>query len=191
MSDSCALPTAPTGDACALPGAAAQTPGRTWASPDAQARFEILRSARSIAIVGASDNPARASFFVGSYLLGSSSYEVFFVNPRATSILGRPVYASLADLPVVPDIVDVFRRDQDLPGVSQEAVDVGAKTLWLQLGSWNEEAAKIAEDAGLAVVMDRCVKIEHARFHGGLHLAGFDTGVLSSKRQLISRRSTP
>ncbi|MDN3495894.1 CoA-binding protein [Planococcus sp. APC 4015] len=150
----------------------------------------MLRSARSIAIVGASDNPARASFFVGSYLLGGSPYEVYFVNPRATSILGRPVYASLADLPVVPDIVDVFRRDQDLPGVAQEAVDVGAKTLWLQLGSWNEDAAKIAEDAGLSVVMDRCVKIEHARFHGGLHLAGFDTGVLSSKRQLISRRST-
>ncbi|ANG85697.1 CoA-binding protein [Microbacterium aurantiacum] len=189
MSDSCALPQPSVGEACALPGATAADTGRTWVGPNAQERFEILRSARSIAVVGASDNPARASYFVGSYLLGSAPYEVFFVNPRATSILGRPVYPSLADLPYAPDIVDVFRRHDDLPGVAQEAVDAGAKTLWLQLGSWNEDAARIAEDAGLRVVMDRCVKIEHARFHGGLHLAGFDTGVLSSKRQLISRPS--
>lgn len=185
MSDSCALPQAPVADACALPGAA--EPSRTWASPSAQARFEILRSARSIAIVGASDNPARASFFVGSYLLGSSPYDVYFVNPRASSILGGPVYPSLADLPVVPDIVDVFRRHDDLPGVAQEAIEAGAQTLWLQLGSWNEDAAAIAEGAGLSVVMDRCIKIEHARFDGGLHLAGFDTGVISSRRQLLAR----
>ncbi|MFJ6652295.1 CoA-binding protein [Microbacterium sp. NPDC091313] len=184
---SCALPTpAPAaGDACALPTAPA--PGRTWQGPGAQERFDILRTARSIAIVGASDNPARASYFVGSYLLGSSPYEVYFVNPRADSILGRPAYASLADLPVAPDVVDVFRRHDDLPAVAAEAVAVGARALWLQLGSWHEEAARIAEEAGLRVVMDRCVKIEHARFHGGLHLAGFDTGVISSKRQLLSR----
>jgi uncharacterized protein len=192
MTDSCALPQpAPTaGDACALPGAVTAPPAeqtRTFAAPGAQERFEILRSARTIAIVGASDNPARASYFVGSYLLGSSPYEVFFVNPRADTVLGRPAYASLADLPVVPDIVDVFRKHDDLPGVAREAVDVGAKALWLQLGSWHEEAASLATAAGLKVVMDRCVKIEHARFHGGLHLAGFDTGVLSSKRQLLSR----
>jgi predicted CoA-binding protein len=111
---------------------------------------------------------------------------VYFVNPRETTILGEPAYASLKDLPVVPDIVDVFRKHDDLPGVAREAVEVGAKTLWLQLGSWNEEAAAIAEQAGLSVVMDRCVKIEHARFHGGLHLAGFDTGVISSKRQVVA-----
>ncbi|MBM3715214.1 MAG: CoA-binding protein [Actinobacteria bacterium] len=184
---SCALPPA---DACALPGGAAvpADPARTFTAPGAQERFEILRAARSVAIVGASDNPARASYFVSTYLLSSSPYDVYFVNPRAESILGRPAYASLADLPVTPDIVDVFRRHDDLPGVAQEAVDAGAKTLWLQLGSWHEGAAEIARDAGLSVVMDRCVKIEHARFHGGLHLAGFDTGVLSSKRQLLSRR---
>lgn len=193
MSDasaSCALPSASASDgaACALPSAAAAAPiVRTWPAAGAQERFEILRSARSIAIVGASDNPARASYFVATYLLGSSPYDVYFVNPRTPSVLGRPTYASLADLPVVPDIVDVFRAHDDLPAVAQEAVDVGAKTLWLQLGSWHEGAAAIARDAGLAVVMDRCVKIEHARFHGGLHLAGFDTGVLSSKRQLLSR----
>lgn len=176
--------------ACALPSAAPPAPvTRTWSSPGAQERFAMLRAAQSIAIVGASDNPARASYFVASYLLGSSPYDVYFVNPRATTILGRPAYASLADLPVVPDIVDVFRRDEDLPGVAQEAVDVGARVLWLQLGSWNEDAAAIAEAAGLGVVMDRCVKIEHARFHGGLHLAGFDTGVLSSKKQLLGRAS--
>ncbi|PZR52971.1 CoA-binding protein [Xylanimonas oleitrophica] len=158
------------------------TTARTWQGPSAPERLAILRSTKSIAIVGASDNPSRASYFVATYLLSSSPYDVYFVNPRATTILGRPVYKSLADLPVVPDLVDVFRRHDDLPGVAQEAVDVGAKTLWLQLGSWNEEAAGVAEAAGLKVVMDRCVKIEHARFHGGLHLAGFDTGVISSRR---------
>ncbi|UOQ58890.1 CoA-binding protein [Leucobacter allii] len=147
----------------------------------------MLGRASSIAIVGASSNPARASYFVGTYLLSSSPYQVYFVNPRADEILGRRAYASLADLPVVPDIVDVFRRDEDLPDVAREAVAVGAKALWLQLGSWNEEAAAIAEEGGLDVVMDRCVKIEHARFHGGLHLAGFDTGVISSKRQVVAR----
>nr|WP_248198993.1 CoA-binding protein [Microbacterium invictum] len=186
---SCEIP-APVADgaACALPGAPASAhPERTWVGPGAQDRLSLLRAAHSIAIVGASDNPARASYFVATYLLSSSNYDVYFVNPRATEILGRPAYASLADLPVVPDIVDVFRKHDDLPRVAREAIEVGAKTLWLQLGSWNEEAATIAEDAGLSVVMDRCIKIEHARFHGGLRLAGFDTGVISSKRQLLSR----
>lgn len=171
--------------ACELPAAAPAS--AAWTSPSQQERFALLRRSRSIAIVGASSNPARASYFVSTYLLSSSSYEVYFVNPMADEILGQPAYKSLADLPVVPDIVDVFRKHDDLPGVAQEAVEVGAKVLWLQLGSWNEEAAGIAEDAGLSVVMDRCVKIEHARFHGGLHLAGFDTGVISAKRQLLAR----
>ena len=155
---------------------------RTWQGPSAPERLRILRSTRSIAIVGASANPARASYFVATYLLSSSPYDVYFVNPRATEILGHPVYPSLADLPVVPDLVDVFRRHEDLPTVLDETIAVGAKTLWLQLGSWHEDVARKAEAAGLNVVMDRCVKIEHARFHGGLHLAGFDTGVISSRR---------
>ena len=154
----------------------------TWQGPSAQERLRILRSTTSIAIVGASANPARASYFVATYLLSSSPYDVYFVNPRATEILGHPVYPSLADLPVVPDLVDVFRRHDDLPGVLDETLAVGARTLWLQLGSWHEEVARKGEAAGLNVVMDRCVKIEHARFHGGLHLAGFDTGVISSRR---------
>lgn len=185
--ESCTVPAVSDGVACALPGAPAAHPERTWVGPSQQERFGLLRRARSIAIVGASNNPARASYFVATYLLSSTAYDVYLVNPRETEILGRPVYASLGDLPVVPDIVDVFRRHDDLPGVAQEAIDVGAQTLWLQLGSWNEDAAAVAEAAGVAVVMDRCIKIEHARFHGGLHLAGFDTGVISSRRQLLAR----
>lgn len=157
---------------------------RTWQGPSAPERLSVLRETRSIAIVGASANPARASYFVATYLLSSSPYDVYFVNPRAEEILGRPVYPSLDALPVVPDLVDVFRRHDDLPTVLDETVAVGARTLWLQLGSWHEDVARRGEDAGLHVVMDRCVKIEHARFHGGLHLAGFDTGVISSRRAL-------
>ncbi len=110
---------------------------------------------------------------------------MYLVNPREKEILGQPVYPSLDALPVVPDLVDVFRRHDDLPTVLDETLAVGAKGLWLQLGSWHEDVAARAEAAGLTVVMDRCVKIEHARFHGGLHLAGFDTGVISSRRALL------
>lgn len=159
---------------------------RTWVGPSAPERLNILRSTKSIAIVGMSNKPSRASYFVATYLLSSSPYDVYFVNPVLDEVLGQKVYPSLADLPVVPDLVEVFRKDADLPGVAREAVDIGAKTVWMQLGSWNEEAARIAEDAGLNTVMDRCVKIEHARFHGGLHLAGFNTGVISSKRQVTA-----
>ena len=159
---------------------------RTWVGPSAPERLNILRSTKSIAIVGMSNKPSRASYFVATYLLSSSPYDVYFVNPVLDEVLGQKVYPSLADLPVVPDLVEVFRKDVDLPGVAREAVDIGAKTVWMQLGSWNEEAARIAEDAGLNAVMDRCVKIEHARFHGGLHLAGFNTGVISSKRQVTA-----
>jgi hypothetical protein len=161
-------------------------PARTWVGPSAPERLALLRRTRSIAIVGASANPSRASYFVATYLLSSSPYDVYFVNPRADSILGRPVYPSLDALPVVPDLVDVFRKHDDLPTVLDETLAVGARTLWLQLGSWHEDVARRAQDAGLDVVMDRCVKIEHARFHGGLHLAGFDTGVISSRRALSS-----
>ena len=159
---------------------------RTWTGPDAKARLRILRGAKSVAIVGASSNPTRASYFVGTYLQQSTDYRVYFVNPNADTILGEKAYPDLASLPEVPDIVDVFRKHDDLPGVLDEAVAAGAKTLWLQLGSWHEGVAAGAEAAGLNVVMDRCVKIEHARFHGGLHLAGFDTGVISSKRQVMA-----
>ena len=159
---------------------------RTWVGPSAPERLNILRNTESIAIVGMSNKPARASYFVATYLLSSSPYRVYFVNPVLDEVLGQKVYPSLADLPEVPDMVDAFRKDADLPGVAQEAVDLGARTVWMQLGSWSEQAAAIAENAGLNAVMDRCVKIEHARFHGGLHLAGFNTGVISSKRQVVA-----
>ena len=155
---------------------------RTWQGPSARDRLGILQRTRTVAVVGASDNPSRSRFFVATYLLSTSPYEVWFVNPRAREILGRPVYPSLADVPGTPDLVDVFRRPQDLPQVLGEAVDAGASTLWLQLGLWDEAVARDGEAAGLTVVMDRCLKIEHARFHGGLHLAGFDTGVITSRR---------
>ena len=171
--------------ACALPAPPAGPRAvRTWQGPSAPDRLALLRRTRSVAIVGASANASRASYFVATYLLSSSPYDVYFVNPRATEILGRPVYPSLGALPVVPDLVDVFRRESDLPGVLDETLAVGAKAIWLQLGSWHEDVARRGEEAGLDVVMDRCVKIEHARFHGGLHLAGFDTGVISSRRAL-------
>lgn len=156
----------------------------TWVPPSARERLALLQEAKSVAIVGASDNPARASFFVGTYLLSSSDYTVWFVNPRASEILGQPVYPSLAELPGTPDIVDVFRKPSDLPEVLAEALDVQAKTLWLQLGISDDAIAERGNAAGLNVVMNRCLKIEHARFHGGLHLAGFNTGVISSRRQL-------
>jgi uncharacterized protein len=156
----------------------------SWTPPSARERWEIIRSAKSVAMVGASANPARPSYFVATYLLSSScSFEnVWFVNPAADEILGRPVYNSLADLPGPPDLVDVFRKPTDLPEVADEAIAAGAKALWLQLGLWDEAVAQHAFDAGLDVVMNRCLKIEHARWAGGLHLAGFDTGVISSRR---------
>ena len=162
------------------------TTERTWEGPGAAERLNILRETKSIAIVGASNKPSRASYFVATYLLSSSKYKVYFINPVLDEILGQPVYKSLADLPEAPDLVEVFRKHDDLPSVLDEALAVGAKTLWLQLGSWHEEVAERAEAAGMNVVMDRCVKIEHARFHGGLRLAGFNTGVISSKRQVLA-----
>ncbi len=156
----------------------------TTTVPDAtpQERLALLRSAESIALVGVSANPLRSSNFVATYLV-KTPYRVYCVNPMYDEVLGLPCYRTLADLPEVPDIVDCFRRRDDLPGVVEEAIAVGAKAVWFQLGLRHDEAARGARDGGLAVVQDRCLKIEHARFAGGLHLGGFDTGVISSKRR--------
>ncbi|MEC3976364.1 CoA-binding protein [Amycolatopsis sp. H20-H5] len=145
-------------------------------------RRQLLSRTRSVTVVGASNNPARPSFFVATYLLSSTKYQVNFVNPRLDTLLGQPVYPTLADVGDV-DLVSVFRKHDDLPGVAEEVIAAGARTLWLQLGLWHEPVADSAREAGLDVVMNRCVKIEHARFAGGLHLAGFNTGVISSRRQ--------
>jgi predicted CoA-binding protein len=157
---------------------------RTWVGPSAKERLRILQKAKTVAIVGASPNVARSSYFVATYLQQSSDYELYFINPNADEILGQKVYKSLADLPVVPDIVDVFRKGSDIPQVIDEVLAIGAKTIWVQLGIWNEEAAIYGESKGLTVVMDRCIKIEHARFHGGLHLLGFDTGQITARKTI-------
>ena len=155
---------------------------RTWVGPSAKERLKLLQGAKSVAIVGASPNSARASYFVGTYLLQSSDYRVYFVNPNADEILGHKTYPGLASLPEVPDIVDVFRKASDIPAVIDDVLAIGAPTVWVQLGIWNQDAAIYGESQGLNVVMDRCIKIEHARFNGGLYLLGFDTGVISAKK---------
>ena len=141
-----------------------------------------MKNSTNVAIVGASDNPARASYFVSTYLLSSSHFKLFFVNPRLETLLGHPVYKSLADIPEQIDIVDVFRKASDIPGVLDEAIAIKAKVFWMQLGIEDQVSAERGAAAGISVVQNRCLKIEHARFHGGLHLAGFDTGVISSRR---------
>ncbi len=123
----------------------------------------ILRETRTVAIVGASANPLRAAHSVWRYLESASDYECYLVNPTIAEIDGTPTYPSLAALPVTPDLVDVFRRREHLPAVLDDAVAVGAKTLWLQSGLWDENVARDGEAAGLQVVMDRCLKVEHAR----------------------------
>ncbi len=124
----------------------------------------ILQATRTVAIVGASANPARASYEVWTYLKLATDYELYLVNPTISEVDGTPVYPSLADLPVVPDLVDVFRRHDHLPSVLDDTIKVGAQTLWLQLGLSHDQVARGGEAAGLQVVMDRCLKIEHARF---------------------------
>jgi len=150
----------------------------------AKQRLEILQSSKVVAMVGVSSNRSRASYFVASYLKGGEYYKVYYVNPMIDTLFDEKVYASLKDLPEKPDIVDVFRKPSDTPAVLDEAIEIGAKTIWLQLGITNDEVAQRGTDAGLNVVMNRCLKIEHARFHGGLHLAGFNTGVINSKRAI-------
>jgi predicted CoA-binding protein len=161
------------------------TPGTTWVNPSAPERLRILQRTKTVAMVGASPNPARASYFVLTYLRADTNFHLYLVNPtlpEGSEILGLPVYPRLDALPEIPDLVDVFRKVDDLPVVAEEAIAVGARTLWFQLGLRHDGAAQRAHDAGMTVVADRCLKIEHARFHGGLHLAGFDTGVISSRR---------
>ena len=157
----------------------------TTTVPDATAleRLQIIQNSESVALVGVSANPIRSSNFVASYLI-RTPFRIYPVNPAYDEVLGLKTYDSLADLPEVPDIVDIFRRPEAIPAVVEEAIAIGAKVVWFQLGLRHDEAAKRARDAGLMVVQDRCLKIEHARFSGKLHLAGFNTGVVSSKRRL-------
>jgi predicted CoA-binding protein len=126
----------------------------------------ILRETRTVAIVGASHDPLRPSYGVWQYLRSNSDYKLYLVNPTISEVGGTPVYPSLDELPAVPDLVDVFRRYEFLPSVLDDTIKVGAKTLWLQQGLRHEQVARDGEAAGLQVVMDRCLKVDHARLLG-------------------------
>jgi len=141
----------------------------------------ILSACRTIAVVGLSADWNRPSYFAAKYMQ-HHGYRIVPVNPRYDEILGERCYASLADIPHPVDLVDVFRRTQDVLPIAQQAIDIGAKCLWQQLGVQNLEADRLAREAGLDSVMDRCVKIEHARLFGGLHFAGVNTRVISARR---------
>jgi uncharacterized protein len=141
----------------------------------------VLNTAKTIAVVGLSDNELRASYFVG-YYLKRHGYRVIPVNPRATEILGETSYPSLPDVPEPVDIVNVFRAPAALPEIAEQAVRIGASALWCQFGVINVDGARIAEDGGLTVVMDRCIKVEHARYVGRMHWLGFNTQRITSIR---------
>jgi len=141
----------------------------------------VLHTSRTIAVVGLSSNPLRASYFVG-YYLRRHGYTVIPVNPREREVLGQPSVATLTDIRVPVDIVDVFRAPDALPGIARDAVAIGAKALWCQYSVINEEGTRIAEAGGLDVVVDRCLKVEHARYIGRMHWLGFNTQRITSVR---------
>ncbi|GCE30581.1 CoA-binding protein [Dictyobacter alpinus] len=162
-----------------------ETPANTD-TPDMYDRLQLLKQYRHIAIVGLSADPYRPSHFVAIYLQ-AEGYDIIPINPRyaGKTILGKRVYASLAEAQAAGEqieIVDIFRKAEDTPQFVEEAVKIGAKVLWLQLGVRNEETGKQAREAGLVFVQDRCVKMEHARFFGGLHTIGLNTGVILSRK---------
>jgi predicted CoA-binding protein len=141
----------------------------------------VLHTAKTIAVVGLSSNELRASYFVG-YYLKRHGYQVIPVNPRESEILGETCYASMRDVPVPVDIVNVFRAPDALPGIAQDAVAIGAGTLWCQFGVINADGARIADDGGVTVIMDRCLKVEHARYMGRMNWLGFNTQRITSVR---------
>jgi predicted CoA-binding protein len=141
----------------------------------------VIHTAKTVAVVGLSKTELRASYFVGYYLL-RHGYRVIPVNPRESEILGEKSFKTLTDVPVPVDIVNVFRAPQAVPGIAEEAVAIGAKNLWCQFTVISEEGARIAEAGGLSVVMDRCIKVEHARYVGRMHWLGFNTQRITSVR---------
>lgn len=143
---------------------------------------DVLGSARTIAMVGLSSNRQKASHFVATYLR-YEGYRIIPVNPTADAILGEKAYPDLTSIPEPVDLVDVFRPPAACPAIAEEAVAIGAKTLWLQLRVISLEAAAIAGDGGLDVVMDRCIKMEHGRYNGSMHWVGMNTGIITAKRQ--------
>ena len=141
----------------------------------------ILKESRVIAVVGLSADWYRPSYFAAKYML-EHGYRVIPVNPQYQEVLGQKCYKSLRDIPVKVDIVDCFRKTEDIMPIADDAIAIGAKVLWQQLGVTNAEAAAKARAAGMEAVMDRCVKIEHGRLFGGLNWVGVNTGVISAKR---------
>jgi predicted CoA-binding protein len=169
------------GLACPLPERRADG-GRNLAHYQDEAVIQqLVRSTRTIAVVGLSPNELRASYFVAFYLQ-RHGYRIVPVNPKERAMLGETCYAALTEIPFPVDVVDVFRTPAAVPSIAREAVQIGAKALWLQFGVISEEGAAIAEAGGLRVVMDRCLKVEHARHLGRMHVLGFNTGVISSRR---------
>jgi uncharacterized protein len=146
----------------------------------------ILTRSHVIAIVGLSANWYRPSYFAAKYMQ-EHGYRIIPVNPNYTDVLGETSYPDVASIPGPVDIVDGFRKPDEMPNLARDAVAIGAKVLWMQLGIRNDEAARIASDAGLDVVQNRCVKIEHARIMGGLNWAGVNTGVISARRPVADR----
>jgi predicted CoA-binding protein len=149
--------------------------------PDINTLRRILKTSRVIAVVGLSADWFRPSYFVAKYMM-EHGYRIIPVNPRYREILGQMCYPSLRDIPEKVDIVDVFRKTDDVPPIADDAIAIGAKVLWQQIGVTNQAAAVKAQAAGLDAVMDRCVKIEHARLFGGLNWVGVNTRVISAKR---------
>ena len=141
----------------------------------------LLHFSNTIAIVGLSDKPQRASNFVGSYLK-SEGFHVIPVNPMKEEILGEKSYPDLKSIPGSVDIVDIFRRPQDCYDIVREAIDIGAKAVWMQLSIVNRDAAKLAKENGLEVIMDRCIKMEHGRYNGNLHWVGMNTEIITAKK---------
>lgn len=146
----------------------------------------ILRQYKTIAMVGLSNSPHRPSYFAAKYML-HHGYRVIPVNPRYDQVLGQPCYPSVPDVPDPVDIIDCFRKPEEIPMLTEQAITINAKCLWLQLGIEHPESEQKARDAGLDVVANRCVKIEHGRLFGGLNYAGVNTGIISSRRALQRR----
>lgn len=141
----------------------------------------ILSEYRTIAVVGLSNKWHRPSYFAAKYLQ-EHGFKIIPVNPGQKEILGEKCYPSLLEIPEPVDVVDIFRRPQDVPPIVEQAIEIGAKVVWMQLGVINEEAAQRAREAGLEVVMNRCMKIEHGRLFGGIHFLGVNRGLVSSRR---------
>lgn len=160
--------------------------GNNHLTPDMYERLKILQQYQHIAIVGISSDQYRPSHFVAIYLQ-AEGYNIVLVNPRyaGQTILGQKVYPSLTEAKAageIIEIVDVFRKPEDIPPIAEEAIQIGASVLWLQLGIRNDEVGKRAQEAGLTFVQDRCIKMEHARFFGGLHTVGLNTGVILARK---------